>query len=100
VKVWTFTRRHVERYRTQELAGGGWGGSGRRGEADEGLTRARPATVKRCGSEEEQRWLEPGASVEGSDRELGNEWNTHGGCWGWSSPFIGAGGAQGGDNGR
>jgi hypothetical protein len=93
----TFMRWHVtgawcvERYGDLELTGGGWGGRGQKGGANEGLTRARLVVVKRRGGEEERRWLKLGASAEGSRRELRNEGKRRGGDRGWSSPFIGAG---------
>jgi hypothetical protein len=49
------------------------------GEGDEGLTKAVPAVVKRRGSEEEWRWLQLGASMEGCGREVRNEGKRCGG---------------------
>jgi hypothetical protein len=46
-------------------------GRGQRDKGDEVLTRARPAAVRRCGSDEDRRQLELGVRVEESVRELG-----------------------------
>jgi hypothetical protein len=86
---------HARRCGPPKLTSEGLGGRGRQGEANEGHTRALAVAERRCDGDEDQCLVELGVSTEESERELGNEGKGCGLIWGWSSPFIGAGGALG-----